>query len=277
MLVELGERLHRADGLRVGGAVEPLRLLLGLDRERVDEPLHVEPPVPRLHRPRRRAEVHGHRDPHRADDLWRDLAPGIADVLERDVATQAEADEPDLPVASGERPVHDGREVFGRAAVVGTQEAVGLARAAAVVPRHGVPPPRGEGLRHAADVGAVGAALQAVRDEDDAVGARGRAPAAARGRQHVEVQEVAVGQVEPLAVVVHAVDAAEERRDHRLPVAAGEAARGLVEREVEVERSAHGIAYAPEAERVCPAPEARVPSARFELATCGLGNRRSIP
>ena len=226
-VVEGRERPHpsqagRTRCVEVGG-----RLGLGLGHERPQKAAHVEAARPALHPPARGGQVDRHGKARRPDDAHVDGRPGVAEVFQREVAAEREADEPDGTGALGEDVAHDGGEVLGRARVVRPREAVRAARAAAEVPRDGRPPALRERAHHPADVRPPGRPFEPVRDEHGARRA-GRPDA-------VEVQHVAVGQVDYLAAVVDVRHAAQERRQDGLPVAAPEARRWDVRRQVDVE------------------------------------------
>lgn len=79
--------------------------------------------------------------------------------------------------------IDNGGEIFADARVIGAEEAVGLAGAAAAVPGEGVPASLLEGEGHAADVFGGGYSFEAVADDGEALMFLGRP---------IEVEEVAI-------------------------------------------------------------------------------------
>ena len=114
----------------------------------------------------------------------------FAEILERDIAAEAEADERDSFVARRRMANHRG-EIERVAAVVKAQEPVRLAAASAEIPRQHVPARCDERARGAEHVILPRVAFEPVRENRHAPGA---------GLVPVEIDKVAVLQFQPLAL-----------------------------------------------------------------------------
>ena len=114
----------------------------------------------------------------------------FAEILERHVAAEAEADQRDPLIARRCVP-DDRRKVARLAAVVKAQQPVWLAAAAAEIPREHVPARRGQHARGAEHVVLSRVALQPVRENCHA-----RSAAALP----VEIEEIAVIELQPFAL-----------------------------------------------------------------------------
>ena len=116
----------------------------------------------------------------------------FAEVFQRQIAAQAESGDRhgfESPCLRGV--VHDGRKVFGSAAVVEAGQAVEFAGTATEVPRQYRPTASARGPGQSCDVGAAGVAFQTVRNNEQ--------PSLARV-QPIQIQEIPVFQFKALAM-----------------------------------------------------------------------------
>ncbi len=161
-----------------------------------------------------RGEVHGSANGRSGNDArmrWR-----LAEVFEKHVSTQAEADQRDLRPRLG--CVRDDRREIGRvAAMIEPLEPIEFA-AAAEIPGERIPSGGVERGGHAADVARIGAAFETMRD-DRQPGAAGACP--------IQIEKISVRQFELLARQREPDAAGQQDREDRLHVPVAKPERRL--------------------------------------------------
>ena len=218
--VEVAERPHRIEPLVLHHVRVRADLLADLGAQALEKPRHVNPLRGTGHLRGTGGEVTGNRDRCRRADPRIDVRPTIPEVFKGDIPAEAESDQRDLVVLpESEHVVEQHLQVAGGAAVVRVRMAVRLAATAAEIPRQDVPAAPLQGVRHPLDVVLGRAALQPVRED----GEPGMAP-----RAPVEVEEITIRCLDPLAPRGEPLDPAEQGRVDRLQVTIAESCRGAV-------------------------------------------------
>ena len=144
----------------------------------------------------------------------RKLCRALAEVFQREISAEAEADEIDgIRRMVCQRVGNDRVQILGRAAVIHPQQAVRLAAAAAEIPRQHVPATADQGGGHALDVAGFHVGFQAVGKDREARAALLRP---------FQIEEIAVRQFQPLGPVRDARHPPEQGGVDGLHVPAGE-------------------------------------------------------
>lgn len=115
--------------------------------------------------------------------------------------------------------IDDGAEIIAHAGMVGTEEAIGFARAAATIPGEGVPAAFLERERHPANVFGGGFAFEAVPDDGEAL---------VLPLRPIEVKEVAIRKLEALALDFRSPDTPKEGGVDRREMTSPQAERSAV-------------------------------------------------
>jgi len=120
----------------------------------------------------------------------RELRRALAEVFQREVSAETEADQIDgLRRVVRQRVGDDSVQIPGRAAVIHPQQAVRLAAADAEIPHQHVPATPDQGGGHALDVAGFQAGFQAVGKNREA---------RATLRRPFQVEEIAVRKLQPI-------------------------------------------------------------------------------
>lgn len=153
-----------------------------------EKTLHVEPVFRLGQSPRTSRKIARHRNGRGAANARISFA--FSEVFQRQIATQAEADQSDRGRGViGHRVLRNRIKIAGVSPIVAAEKPVSLATAAAHRPCEDIPSPAEQGVRHALDIVASVPVLEAVRQD--------RQPRTSLPRPR-DIQEIAIIELEPL-------------------------------------------------------------------------------
>jgi hypothetical protein len=222
-VIELPKRAGGEGPPRVNAGAQLRLSCTHLGPKRPEQPVYIEPRHTVLRELGTRGQVVGHRDGDRGIDgpslPFPPSLPLLPEVLEQHVAAHREPHRPDsrsrvLAAQQGQ----DVSQVLGFAGVVQPPASVQLAAARSEIEAHGseaMPAKLTVGLQ---GVARPGGPFEPVQDDHH----RPRRIGAGRRRRPVEIEEVAVGQVDPLARQADSATRARPPGAHGLAVRAGQ-------------------------------------------------------
>ena len=189
-VVKFPKRANAGEAREVELVGETLVFFADFGTHRPQETLHIEPVRAQRELARRAREIAGHGKRDRAVQPRRKLGRPLAEVFEREIAAEAEADQVNGGGrVIGQRVANDRVQIFSRAAVVHPQQTVRLVATTAEIPGEHVPAAADQGAGHALNILRLSIRFEAVA-EDRKAGAALGGP--------FEIHKIAVGQLQAL-------------------------------------------------------------------------------